>query len=130
MSDSELEATINALVEALHDQELAQEQLDSFKADHRSPKPPEEFINVRTLIEFHRERRWYEEELAKREERVADAKERYAEADEALRDVLPENVPLHYDYAGRRLGLGGKQYNIVKREGRVIVTSVFGPSAP
>jgi hypothetical protein len=125
MSDQTVESTVNELVKAEEEGRAARADLDRFEADYGPPDQPQVFVNLGAFIEYHRRLRWYREEVEKREKRVTRAEERFSRAAERLQDVLPENVPLNYGYAG-----GGSQqrYIIVKRQGDVVIEG--GASSP
>jgi hypothetical protein len=108
-------------VEAWHARDAAQTELDNSKAANDPPEPPDEFPNLREFIEYHRSTSHYEGEVAKREKNVASAEKSYTQASHMLRDVLPENVPLHYEYMEQG-DLQGTQYVIVNRQGEVSVS--------
>ncbi len=127
--DHSIESAVNELVEADDDRRAAQADLDRFNAD-KAPEPPQEFATLQALISFHRRGRDYEGALAKRQENLAAAEKRYTQAAEILREVLPENVPLKYDYAGSRTDLLGTRYDIVYRQGEVIVPKITRSPGP
>jgi len=124
MSDRVLEATVIQLVEAEQGRVTAQAELDSFKADHPRPEPPGAFPTLRVFIEYYRRVRSYEVEVAKRERKLATAEKLYAQAAEQLQDVLPENVPLNYDYRGSLRDV------IVKRQGEVSIEEPAPSAGP
>ena len=124
LSRVSVENAVNQLVEALYDRDAARVELERFKAAHPAPEPPPEFDHLHAFLDYHDRRREYEDEVAKREKTLSIAEKSYARAADSLRDVLPENVLLHYDYMGRRTSLNGKKYGILNRQGEIIVPSI------
>jgi len=72
---------------------------------------------LRVFLDYHRARSGYEDEVEKRETKLATAKASYTQAVDRLREVLPENVPLHHDY-------GDKHYVIRNSQGEITVSSI------
>ena len=120
----DIESAVQQLVEAEHDRLAAEAELERIKAASEQPEPPEEFAQVDELVEHHRRVLEYEDKVNRQKQDIASAETSYNQAAELLRDVLPENVPLTYEYPGRREDMVGKRYVVIKREGKVIVPAV------
>ena len=120
----DVESAVQQLVEAEHDRLAAEAELERIKAASEQPEPPEEFAQVDELIEHHRRVLEYEDNVNRQKRAIGTAETSYNQAAELLRDVLPENVPLTYDYPGRRVDMVGKRYVVIKREGKVIVPAI------
>jgi hypothetical protein len=116
-SSTDIESAVNKLVDAERDRRAAQEDLDRFKEDNAPPNPPEEFPNLRPLIEYDSSRRSYKTGIERRERALGIAEQLYKEAADKLHDVLPEDVPLHHEHSGFA-------YVIVNRQGEVIITEM------
>ena len=56
-------ATINRLVESYHDRHTALTRLTQFKASTEPPGTPGEFPNLGTFLDYHEEKRKYEDAL-------------------------------------------------------------------
>ena len=118
-----VEPILNRLLELLHDKEMAQEALDRFKETEHPPPPPEEFANLRTFLEFHERNRKYKKDLSDREARLSQFEEHYEVRAREVLAILPENVPLHYEYTGESFGAENTSYTIMNRQGRLIIES-------
>jgi hypothetical protein len=121
MPVSRVEPILNRLLELLHDKEMAKRDLDRFKESEHPPPPPEEFASLRTFLEFHEPNRKYKKDLSDREARLSKFEEDYEVRAREVLAVLPENVPLHYEYTGGRFEPGDTSYTIVNRQGQLIV---------
>ena len=122
-----IEGAVNRLVEAEHDRRAAQAELERFNVTYYRPEPPEEFAYIGHLVEYHQSVRRYEDALEDRKKGVDTAEKSYTQAAQTLRDVLPENVPLRYDYMGRRSNLLGTTFMIVKKQGEITVPEIIRP---
>ena len=120
----DIESAVQQLVEAEHNRLAAEAELDRIKAASERPEPPEEFAQVDELVEHHRRVLEYEDKVNRQKQTINTAEPSYNQAAELLRDVLPENVPLTYDYPGRREDMVGSRYVVIKREGKVIVPAI------
>jgi hypothetical protein len=120
----DIESAVKQLVEAEHDRLAAEAELERIKAASEQPEPPEEFAKVDELVEHHRRVLEYEDKVNRQKQTINTAEQAYNQAAALLRDVMPENVPLKYDYPGRREDRIGKRYVIMKREGAVIVPAI------
>jgi hypothetical protein len=118
-----VEPILNRLLELLHDKEMAKGALDRFKETEHPPSPPEEFANLRTFLEFHERNRKYKKDLSDREARLSQFEEHYEVRARGVLAILPESVPLHYEYTGDSLGSVNTSYIIVNRQGQLIIES-------
>jgi hypothetical protein len=120
----DIESAVKQLVEAEHDRLAAEAELERIKAAPEQPELPEEFAHVHELVEHHRRVREYEDKVNRQKQAIDTAETSYNQAAALLRDVLPENVPLSYEYPGRREDMVGKRYVVIKSEGKVIVPAI------
>ncbi len=120
----DIESAVQQLVEAEHNRLAAEAELERIKAAREQPEPPEQFAQVDELVEHHSRVLEYEDKVSRQKHAIVTAETSYTQAAELLRDVLPENVPLTYDYPGRREDMVGKRYVVIKREGKVIVPAI------
>jgi hypothetical protein len=120
----DIESAVKQLVEAEHDRLAAEAELERIKAAPEQPELPEEFAHVHELVEHHRRVREYEDKVNRQKQTINTAEQAYNQAAALLRDVMPENVPLKYDYPDSREDMIGKRYVIMKREGAVIVPAI------
>ena len=118
-----VEPILNRLLELLHDKEMAKRDLDRFKETEHPPPPPEEFANLRTFLEFHERNRKYKKDLSDREARLSEFEEHYEVRAREVLAILPEDVPLHYEYTGGSLGSENTSYTIINRQGQLIIGS-------
>jgi hypothetical protein len=116
-----IEPTVSRLVETLHDKEEAKRALDHFKETAHPPPLPAEFPNLSSFLEFHVKRQRYEKRLKSHEAQLSELEQTYEQLGNRLLGVLPENIPLHYEYAGLRSGLKGAAYTIMNRQGELTV---------
>jgi hypothetical protein len=121
MPVSRVEPILNRLLELLHDKEMAKRALDRFKETNNPPPPPEEFANLRTFLEFHEPNRKYKKDLSDREARLSEFETHYEVRAREVLAMLPENVPLHYEYTGERSEPGNTSYTIINRQGQLII---------
>jgi hypothetical protein len=124
LSRASVENTVNQLVEALHDQDASRTELENFKATNPAPEPPPAFEYLSEFLDHHESTQRYQVELERREKALATADKLYAKAADSLQDVLPEGIPLRFDYLGMRRDLYGKRYGIVKEQGEVSVYAI------
>ena len=122
-SGTDIEATVNQLVEAEHARRDAREELDCFREYNTPPTPPEEFPNLRPLVEYYRSRRQREWEVEKRERTLSRHEQLYEQAAETLGDVLPEDVPLHHEQSGFH-------HVIVNRQGQIVIAEMTPLAGP
>jgi hypothetical protein len=120
----DIESAVQQLVEAEQYRLAAEAELERIKAASEQPEPPEEFAQVDELVEHHRRVLQYEDKVKRLKQAIVTAETSYNQAAELLRDVLPEDVPLTYDYPGRREDMVGKRYVVIKREGKVVVPAI------
>jgi hypothetical protein len=123
MPVARVELILNRLLELLHDKEMAKGALDRFKETEHPPPPPEEFANLRTFLEFHKRNRQYKKDLSDRGAKLSQFEEHYEVRAREVLAILPENVPLHYEYTGGNLGSGNTSYTIMNRQGQLIIES-------
>ena len=116
-----VEHILNRLLDLLHDKEMAKRDLDRFKEMEHPPSPPEEFANLRNFLEFHGHNRKYKEDLRDREARHNTFETDYEVRAREVLAILPENVPLHFEYTGVRSESGNTPYTFVNRQGQLIV---------
>jgi hypothetical protein len=114
-----VEPILNRLLELLHDKEMAKGALDRFKETEHPPSPPEEFANLRTFLDFHERTRKYKKDLSDREARHSTFEADYEVRAREVLAILPENVPLHFEYTGGRSESRNTSYTIVKRQGQL-----------
>ena len=119
-----IESTVERLVEAEHMRLAARAELERFTEANGPPDVPEEFTNLSELVEYHKRFQEYQAAINRRKEDVGTAEKSYNEAADSLRDVLPEDVPLRYDYPGRKEPMVGKRYAIVKKNNEVIIPEI------
>ena len=120
----DIESAVQQLVEAEQYRLAAEAELDRIKAASEQPEPPEKFAQVDELVEHHSRVLQYEDKVNRLKQAIVTAETSYNQAAELLQDVLPEGVPLTYDYPGRREEMVGKRYVVIKREGKVIVPAI------
>ena len=120
--------TINQLVEAYHDEPQAQQRLEHFTSSNLPPGQPDQFPNLAAFLNFHDERRRYNDTLQSLRTVVASIEEARKEAQQRLLDILPENTPLHYDYEGSRPELAGQRFTIVNQHRTIMISSSGPPS--
>ena len=101
-----VEPILNRLLELLHDKEMAKRALDRFKETMHPPPPPEEFANLHTFLEFHERNRKYKKDLSDHEARHSTFEADYEVRAREVLEILPENVPLHFEYTGGALNQG------------------------
>ena len=107
---------VNRLVEADFDRRELMERLGRFSQTHDpQPLPPDEFENLAAFLNFYEAKRRYETERQSLKNQRDVAEESYNQAVKMLRDILPENTPLHYYYEGTRQDLAGVRFTIVNR---------------
>jgi len=104
---------IEGLIDAWIEVQDKQRQLSKFQEDHHSPEPPQEFNNVSGLIEFNIEKSRYETTLRGYRDRLMTAERAFVQQGAALLTLLPEGVPLIYQYQGYGMGPMGKRFKIV-----------------
>jgi hypothetical protein len=121
MPVSRVEPILNRLLELLHDKEMAKRALDGFKETEHPPPPPEEFVNLRTFLEFHERNRKYKKDLSDREAKLSHFEADYEVRAKQVLATLPENVPLHYEYTGGRFEPGSTSYTIMNQQGQLII---------
>ena len=115
-------------MEAYHDEPQAEQRLAHFTATNERPIKPDQFPDLVAFLNFHDERRRYDDTLQSLHTVVASLEEARMEAEQALLGILPENTPLHYDYEGNRPELTGQRFTIVNQH-RTIMISSSGPSS-
>ena len=120
----DIESAVQQLVEGEQNRLTAEAELERIQAASEQPEPPEEFAQVDELVEHHRRILEYEDKVNRQKQAIDTAEASYNQAAELLRGVLPENVPLTYEYPGRREDMVGKRYVVIKREGKVIVPAI------
>jgi hypothetical protein len=79
---------------------------------------------VDEVVEHYRRVLEYEDKVNRQKQAIDTAETSYNQAAELLRGVLPENVPLSYEYPGRREDMVGKRYVVIKSEGKIIVPAI------
>jgi hypothetical protein len=121
MPVNRVEPILNRLLELLHDKEMAKRALDRYKETAHPPLPPEEFANLRTFLEFHERNRKYKKDLSDREARLSRFETNYEVRAREVLAILPENVPLHYEYTGGRFEPGDTSYTIMNRQGQLSI---------
>jgi hypothetical protein len=125
MDRAQVHETINQLVETYHDQHQARGRLTQFLNSAELPREPDKFPNLLAFLAFHEERRRYEDRLLSIRTEGENLDKAYREAERKLRDILPQNVPQHYDYEGKRQEFAGVQFTITNQhlsEGRTQIT--------
>jgi hypothetical protein len=120
----DIESAVQQLVEAEHNRLAVEAELERIKAASEQPEPPEKFAQVDELVEHHSRVLQYEDKVNRLKQAIVTAETSYNQAAGLLQDVLPEDVPLTYDYPGRREDMVGKRYVVIKREGKVIVPAI------
>jgi hypothetical protein len=134
MDRGQVHETVNELLEAEFDQRDAIERLGRFSETYGPlPATPREFENMAAFLNFYEAKRRYEAEFQNLENRRDEAKKSYSAAERTLRNILPENTPLHYTYEGNRQELAGRQFTIVNRHlgggrGQITIAS-WGPTS-
>lgn len=132
MDRQQVHETINRLVETYHDLLQAQERLARFSALNEPPRKPAVFPDLPAFLDFHEERRRYEDRLQSFRIEVEVLDEAHKEAERTLQDILPENVPLSYDYEGEHQELVGMWFRLVNQhlrgvQSRIVISSSYGP---
>ncbi len=91
-----------------------QGQLDQFQESHQPPEPPGEFDSVSSLIDFLQKKESYERDLVGFNGRLQAATRAFAGHEGPFLEVLPEGVPLVYEYQTYGSGPVGKRFRITK----------------
>ena len=128
MDRDQVHETINQLVEAYHDEPQARERLTHFTATNERPIKPDQFPNLVTFLNFHDERRTYDDTLQSLRIEVENLTTAHKVAELALLGILPENTPLHYDYIGNRQELAGQRFTIVNQHRTIMISPSGQPS--
>ena len=133
MDEREVRAAIYQLVEAQLDQDAARAQLKSFReSNDPPPTPPREFDSLETFLNFYSRKRDYAETLRGIELEGKVAQRAHEDAGHTLQDILPENTPLRFTYAGGREDLEGLRCVIVNQDmggqRQVIISSMSRPA--
>jgi hypothetical protein len=92
-----------------------QRQLDDFQANRHPPEAPKQFDSVDSLIEFNLQKGDHEEDLREYSNRLAEARKNFVPLASRLGQLLPEGIPLIYEYQTFGVGPVGKQFKIVRR---------------
>jgi hypothetical protein len=132
MDEREVRAAIYQLVEAQIDQDTARAQLESFTRSNDPPRPPSEFDSLEIFLNFYSRKRDYAETLRGIELEGKVAQRAHEDAGHTLQDILPENTPLRFTYAGGREDLEGLRCVIVNQDmggqRQVIISSMSRPA--
>ena len=122
MDREQTHETINRLVEAEFDRRDRMERLDRFRQTQNPPLKPDQFENLTAFLNFHEAKRRYETEHQSLKSQHEEATNSYNQAKRTLRDILPENTPLHYDYEGNRREFAGVHFIIVNQAGTITIS--------
>ena len=126
MNREQVRDLVNQLVESEFDYSEARKRLDRFEqTNDPPPRAPSEFATLEAFLDFHDAKSRHEGELQISMTQRDEAKALYDLSKDALRVVLPDNTPLHYDYEGDRQELAGVRFTITNRhlsEGRAQIS--------
>jgi hypothetical protein len=112
----QVRGAVNQLVEAEFDQTQAESRIERFRESiDPPPRPPDEFNDLQSFLDFYEEKHGREDEERSLRAQLDDAREAYNQAESALRGMMPENTPLHFDYEGERQELAGMRFTIVRQ---------------
>ncbi len=112
MTPDEVHQTVNRLVEAERDLREAQTRRNEFVQTRILPRPPSRFEGLPEFLDFHEQRRRFEDDRRSLDAVVEKAEYAYKKAEGTLMKILPEDVPLIYDYEGKRKELIGVRFTI------------------
>jgi hypothetical protein len=121
--DTAVRSILGQMIEAREDQNVADKQLQDYRAANGPPEAPNEFEDVDTLLDYHHRRQSYENDLRQYENALKKAKKEYADAAHQLMLFLPDGVPLRYTYQGERNELLSTEYVIVRKQGEIVIQS-------
>lgn len=124
----EIRTALNKLVEWRHALNRDREAYNNFIASNRPPEPPEQFESFQDLIDYHRRKMAFVATRTRHESTLATGEAEYEKAASVLREVLPEDVVLHYTYEGGHQAYEGTEYQIVHRQGEVMILAYRGPT--
>jgi hypothetical protein len=124
----QIRSALNKLVEWWHAIDRDREKYEDFVATNRPPEPPDKFENFQDLVDFHSRKEAYESAIERHESTLATDKAQYEKAASILRDVLPENVTLHYTYEEGHSSYEGIEYQIEHRQGDVFILAYRRPT--
>jgi hypothetical protein len=128
MDREQVHETINQLVEAYHAEPQARERLTDFMTTNERPLEPDQFPNLVAFLNFHDERRRYDDTLLSLRREVANLEVAHKDAEQELLRILPPNRPLYYDYEGERQDLTGMQFKIVNQHRTIMISPSGQPS--
>ena len=128
MDREQVHETINQLVEAYHAEPQARERLTDFTTTNERPLEPDQFPNLVAFLNFHDERRRYDDTLLSLRREVANLEVARKDAEQELLRILPPNRPLYYDYEGERQDLTGMQFKIVNQHRTIMISPSGQPS--
>jgi hypothetical protein len=115
MDRAQVHGTINQLVEAREDQRGLQTVLSEFRQTRVPPSAPNEFETLQQFLDYHEEKQGQEDELRDLESRLDEANAAYETAEAALKQILPPNSQVNYEYEGDREDLVGMRFKISNR---------------
>jgi len=124
----QIHESINQLVEAYQDKRQAEQRLEHFTSSNLPPGQPDQFPNLAAFLNFHDERRRYDDTLQSLRTEVTNLEVAHKDAEQELLRILPANTPLYYHYEGDRQDLAGVQFNIVNQHRTIIISSSGPPS--
>lgn len=110
----ELSRRIEAFILAWQEVQDKQRQLDELLERRQPPEPPQEFDGTSSLIDFIQKRESYEVDLAGFRTRLQAAKRDFARYEGAFVELLPQGVPLVYEYQTYGSGPVGKRFRITR----------------
>jgi hypothetical protein len=133
MDKQQVRNTLNQLVEADHDRRAKQMELDRYTQSHEPPRAPSEFENLDAFVDYQEKRQEYHDRLQSLQTALDGANKAYKEAEDTLGRVLPDNVPLRYDYAGQHPELQGVRFTVtnqhVYRERTLVISRSGEPGS-
>jgi hypothetical protein len=107
--------TVFELVEAQHDQEVANADLASFERSNDPPRAPSEFKSMQDFLDFYKRKLEYDSIVEEFQRKLDIAKNHYDQAARTLGEILPENTPLHFTHENDEHDLEGTEFTIVNR---------------
>jgi hypothetical protein len=111
----EIPGALARLLEAQHDLDEADRQLEEYRRANPPPSARRE-LSVDILQDYHRDRMNYEAGLEAAQGKLEASRERYEASLTEVRLFLPERRRLHYEYQGERENLAGRY--IIEDTGR------------
>jgi hypothetical protein len=118
----EIPGALARLLEARHDLDEADRQLEEYRSANPPPSARRE-LSVDTLQDYHRDRMKYEAGLEGARGKQDASLERYEACLDEVRLFLPKRRRLHYEYQGEREDLAGRY--IIEDTGRRLIIEPY-----